>query len=189
MFGEPALLFALQHHLRRMEVGHQFVDIGHIALCHIKLARRDIQETNSMDLVGQVQAAKEIVLPHFKYHVVVRHPGGNQLRDTAFHQPFGSLRIFQLLADSHSVSSPDQSRKILFYSMIWHSCQIGMFTAACHLAGQCQTKYLRRLPGILSKCLVKIADTEQQYRIRKLLLQLRMLPHQRRSVIFLFCHR
>ena len=109
---ERMKFLSLQHHLCGVEVLQQLVNICRVALGHIELARRHIQERDTVYSVGQMQSAKEVVLLHLQHHIVVRDTRRHQLRDTALHQPFGRLGVFQLLADSHTASCLDQFGEI-----------------------------------------------------------------------------
>ena len=136
MVQKPVQFFTLQHHLRGVEVLHQIVDIGNVALCHIELAGRNIEERNAVNLVPEMQAAKEIVLFHVQHHVVVRHSGCHQLGDAAFHQSLHRLGVFKLLADGHTQPCPHQPWQILVHRMVWNACQVGIAATTARFTGK-----------------------------------------------------
>ena len=124
-----------------MEVGQQFINIGQVTLGHIELTCRHIKETDAVYFVRQMKTAKEVVLLDFQHHVVVSHTGCHQLGDAAFDESLGRLGIFQLLTDGHPKPGLHQTRKILFQSMIRHTGQVGIFSAASHLTRQGKPQY------------------------------------------------
>ena len=141
-----------------------------------------------MYLIRQVQSTQEVILLYLKHHIIISHPGSNQFRDTTFHQALGRFGVFQLFTNSHTITCPNQSWKVLFHSMIWHTGQVGIFTSTGRLPSQGESQHTGSHTCILAKCLIKVTHTEQKYRIGKLLLQLGMLLHQRRAIVSLLCH-
>ena len=188
MILEPVQLASLQHHLGGVEVLHQFVDIGQVALGHVELARGDVEERDAVHLVRQVEAAEEVVLLHLQRRVGVGDARRHQLGDAAFHEALHGLGVFQLLADGHAQPCPHKPREVLVDGMVGNACQVGVSATPAGLARQRQTEDGRGATGIFAEGLVEVAHAEQQHRVGVPPLQFGMLPHQRRVVLSSLSH-
>ena len=188
MFLERAQLLPLHHHLGGVEVGHELVDIVHVALSHIELARGDVEKADAVHLVGQMQTTEEVVLLDFQHHIVVGDARGDKLGDAALDETLGGLGVFQLLADGDTHAGTHEAGKVLFQRMVRDAGELGVFAAAGHFACEGDSQHLRRLAGVVAKSLVKVTHPEQQHRIGELLFQFGMLLHQRRFGVGLLCH-
>ena len=62
--------------------------------------------------------------------IAIRNTRSDQLRNTTFNQFFGKLRIFELIANSHTFSGTNQLRQISIERMMRETGQFHRFSRA-----------------------------------------------------------
>ena len=115
---EVILMCTVVKHLLWLEVTHQFLYIIIGSLTREKLSRRYIKKRNAAGTLPEMNGCKEVVLLVVKHIVAKSHSWGHQLCDASLHQLLCKLRIFQLVADSHSFPGTYQLGKIGVESMV-----------------------------------------------------------------------
>ena len=130
---------------------------------------------------------QEIVLPVVEHIVVYRHTGSHKLGYAALHKLLGSLGVFELLADGHTLSGAHQFGQICVEGMMWESGKLDILCRAVGAPCQGYPEYLGCCNRIIGKSLIEIAYTKEQYRIGMLLFHRQILLHER-SLHDCFCH-
>ena len=105
---EVAASLPVVEHFFGLEVSQQLLHIVESTLpCH-KLACRDVEESHSHRCLTKMYGREEVVFLVVQHIVAHGHTRCHQLGNTPFHQFLGQFRVFQLVADSHSPTRPDE---------------------------------------------------------------------------------
>ncbi len=88
----------------------QFVEIVTVALCHKEFPGGDIQKTHTgkftvVKITGQI-----IIALGVEHLLTGRHPGSDELGNTALHDRFDHFGVFELLTYCNAVSGTYQLR-------------------------------------------------------------------------------
>ncbi len=92
------------------KIVQKFIHIIRRTLGSHELSSGNIEECHTATVLVEMDGSKEIVLFMVQYRVVDGNARRHQLRDSAFHQLLGKLRVFQLVTDSHPLTCPHQFR-------------------------------------------------------------------------------
>ena len=185
---EFPFLSALNEHLFRGKARQQFVDVLRVAFGHQVFARRNIEQRKSHIGRAEMHGSQKVVFPAREHIVSQRHPRCHQFGDASFHQFLGQFRVFELVADGHSISCPDQPRQVVVERMVrktGHFCR-----GICPLLvafRQGDPQHLRGRDGISAIRFVEVAAAKQQNRIGVGRFHVMKLPHHRSE--FVFGHR
>ena len=95
-----------------------------------------------------------------QYIIIDGNTGSHQFRNTPLHQFLRQLRVFQLVANSHTLSGPHQLRQIRIQGMMWKSRHLNMLPYAIRTFGLYDTQYFRTNHGVLAIHLVKVSNPE-----------------------------
>ena len=135
-----------------------------------------------------MHGGKEIVFAVVEDVVVNRHSRRNQLGYTAFHEFLGQFGVFELFANSHSLSGAHKFGQVGVEGVVREPGKLHVLCRSVGTARQGYSQYLGSGNGIVRKCLIKVAHAEQQYRIGMFLFHLEVLLHQR-CFYNLFSHK
>ncbi|MNM95436.1 hypothetical protein D3C81_1078810 [compost metagenome] len=162
LFNKILALFLWQNDLSRLEALKQFIYIGCTSLSNKKFTCRNIQKSNS-DLILIRKNRSEIVIRFLLNNIIiVRDTRSNQFGDTAFNDRLSCFGILQLITDCYPLTCTHQFREISLQRVMWKTRQSRFGFRTISSFRQNNTQNLSRLDCILTKCLVKIANTEQQ---------------------------
>ena len=98
----------------------------------------------------------------FQQVIFYYHSRSDNSNHFSAHKAFGGSRIFNLIANGHSISVFDQFGNVTVCSMKWdpaHGCFAGSSPASL---GQGDAQYLGCLNGILEHHFVKVTHSEKQ---------------------------
>ena len=174
----PALL--AEQHLGRPEIFQQLAQVGRVALGKQKLTRADVEKRNAGLRFAKMHGAEVVVGPALQSLVVHAHTGRYQLGYSPLHQPFGLLGVFELVADGHALPGPHEFGQIRVQRVVREAGQRRFGSRAGPALGERNIQQPGRRDGILAEGFVKITHPKQQQRPRVLLLELIVLPHERR---------
>ena len=125
--------------LFRSEIIQQFVYIVEGTFRSEKLTGRYIQKSNSTGSLSEVNGSQEVIFFIIQYIVIDRDTGSNQFGDTSFHQFLRQFRVFQLVADSYTLSGTNQLRKICIERMMGKSCHFNGLSFPISAFCQCNS--------------------------------------------------
>ncbi len=134
-------------------------------------------------VAGMRHGGQKIVFS--RSHQVGVHGGAGRddARDIALHQFLGEPRIFHLVADGDAVPFLNEARDVAVGGVIGHAAHGDGGALFLVARGQGDFQIVRGHYGIFEEELVKIAEAEHEERVRHLLLDAVVLPHQRRGGI------
>ena len=125
-----------------------------------------------------MHGSKEIVLAVVKNIVVDRYARGDKLGDTALHQLLGELRVFELLANSHTLTCTHEFWQIGVEGMVGEAGKLHRLRHAIGTTGEGDAQNLRGSNSIGGKRLIEVAHAEKQHSIGVLCFHLEVLLHQ-----------
>src|SRR3569833_1279834 len=105
------------------------------------------------------------------------HTGSNQLGNAPYYNCYGGFGIFQLVSNSHPLTSSYQLRLISIKRVMRETSQLDMRSCTFSPAREHNAQNTRSLYGILAKGLIKISHTKQQQGTGVLHLNLVVLLH------------
>ena len=185
---EAFFIASLHHQLLGLEGTYERSNIVQRALRHLELARGDIQEGGAALSLFQSEATEEVVLLGFQHVFPEGNAGGHNLRHAALDQFLGKLGVFQLVADSHFVASPNQFGEIILQGVMGEAGHgYGAFVPVGFL-GLNQAQHPHGRNGVVRVHLVKVSYAVQQQRLGVLCFHLEVML-QHRSIFRHFCHR
>ena len=83
-----------------------------------KLACRDVEEGHAAGSLAEMYGTKEIVLLIVQHRITHRHAWCHQFRNAALDKFLGQLRVFQLVADGHTLAGSDEFGQISVEGMM-----------------------------------------------------------------------
>ena len=193
---------AVIKHLFRLKICHQFLHIIGSSLSCQELSCRDIEESHTAGRLSEVHGSKKVVFLVVQHIIAHGHTRCHQFGNATLHhlvhlaQSFLALyfltlllRVFQLVANSHALTSPYQLGQISVESMMRETS---------HLCSTCRTAIVTTCqrdaenPGslyrILAICFIEVATSEEQQCLGMLCLHLEKLPHHGRQTFIVVCH-
>ena len=102
--------------------------------------------------------------------------------DLASHEALGGLRIFDLIADGHRTAGLQEPGDIAGGGMIGDAAQRHLIGLVLVPRGQRDLEQARTCDRVLVEHFVEVPDAEEEDGVRILLLDLAVLPHERREV-------
>ena len=145
-----------------------------------KLSGGEIHAGQADPLPGPAGGDQVVVLARREEAGVGGRAGRDHPGDFAPHQFFREARVLHLLANSHLVAFLDQARDVGVGGVVRnpaHGHSHSLFLAA---GRQSNLEFAGGQDSVFKKEFVKISQTEKQQRLRILLLDGIVLPHQRR---------
>ena len=132
---------------------------------------------------------QEVVFLIVQHIVVHGHAGSDKLGDAALDEFLRQLRIFKLVAYSHSPTRPHEFRQISVESVMWETRHLR--PCRCTVVASCKSdaKYFRCRDGVFAISLIEVAAAEQKYRIGMLCLKVEELLHHRSQFVVFLCHK
>ena len=166
-------------HLLGLEVANKLFDVVVGTLARQEFTRRNVEERHTTRALAKVDSSQKVVLLVVQHRILHGHTWGHQFRDAALDQFLRQLRIFQLVADGHTLASPDELWQIGVQRMVREPRHLVALVVAVVTVGQRDAEYLRGNDGVLAIGLVEVAATKQQQRLRVLGLEVEKLFHHR----------
>ncbi len=134
-----------------------------------------------------MHGGKKVVFAPRQHVVVHCHAGRHKLCYAAFHELFGELGVFELLAYGHALSGADELGQVAVEGVMGETGKLDVLGRAVGAAGEGYAQYFGGLDGIVGEGFVKVADAEQQYGVGMFCLHLGVLLHKR-CFCNLLCH-
>ena len=189
-------------HLFRLEVAHQLLYIVGRTLTGEEFSRRDVEEAHATSSLAEMDGSEEVVLLVVQDVVAHRHTRSHQFGNATLHhlvhlaQAFLALdflslllRVFQLVAYSHTLASPDEFRQVGVECMMRESSHLCPTSrTAIVTASQRDAEHFGSLDSIFAVSFVEVATTEKQQCLGMLGFHLEELPHHRRKTFIIVCH-
>jgi hypothetical protein len=114
-------------------------------------------------------------------HLVVEHDAGrDHANDLALDQALGELGVLHLLADRDLVAELGQLGEVAARGVIGHAAHRDRVLFALVARREHEIERARRDHRVLEEHLVEVAAPKEEQRVGVLLLQIEVLPHQRR---------
>ena len=124
---EIVLASSVVEHFLGLETAYELLHIVISALACQKFTCRDIEESDATRRLTKMDCCQEVVLLIVQHRILHSHTRRHQFCDASFDQFFGQLRIFQLVADGHTLASTDELRQIRIQRMMGKSCHLVAF--------------------------------------------------------------
>ena len=102
----------LIEHFARAKTLQELVDVFLTSLSGEKLSGGNIQKRNAPHTGVMRHCRQKRIAACVECFFVVGNTGCDQLRNTALHNFLGKLRVFELIADGHTISGAHQFRQI-----------------------------------------------------------------------------
>ena len=134
-----------------------------------------------------MHSSQEVVLLIVQHIVGEGHTWCHQFRDASLDEFLGELGVFKLVADGHTLTSPDEFWQIGIEGVMGETCHLVALVVTVVPVCQRDTKNLRSRYSILAVGLVEVTTTEQEHRIRVLRLQIEELLHHRGEFTVFLC--
>ena len=146
---------------------------------------------------------QEVVFLVVQHVIPHRHTWCHQLGNTTLHHLVSGrkslltfqffslfLRVFQLVANSHALASPNQFRQICIKSVVRKTSHSRFTTIASIVSfRERDAQDARTLNGIIAIRLIKVATPKEQQRIGMLPLHAEKLFHHWCKTFIFLCHR
>ena len=191
IFLEVIFLCSVKKNLLRCEITKKLL---HIIVCSFtskELTCRNIKKGNTTSCLTKMNSSKEIVLLIVEHIITHRNTRSNKFGNSSLHhlvhlrKTFLSLqlgtfllRVFQLVADSYSLTSTNE---------FWQECVESMMRKTSHLSsnrftsiitsGKRNTKNSRSLYSIITIGFIEVTTTKQHQSIRMLCFKRKKLLH------------
>ena len=149
-------------HLLGLEVANKLLHIVVGSLACQKLTRRDVEEGNTTRALAKMNGSQKVVLLVVQHRVLHGHTRRHQLRNASFHQLLGQLGVFQLVADGHPFTSPDELGQIGIKGVMGKSGHLVALVVAVVAMSQRDSQYSRGNDGIFAVSFIEVATTKQQ---------------------------
>ncbi len=185
--------------------GHRALQALHLALVHQHLGRRDglqhLPEARLVSLGDEKLARRGVHEGHADAFLAERN-GGEKVRalrrqqlvaerdarrDDLHHAPLDDfarvLRVFQLLADGDAVARLNQLRQMVIQRVVREAGERRVLARSVAALGERDTEHVGHDHGIVLERLVEVAHAEEQERAGVAVLDLPVLPHQRRHAL------
>ena len=135
-----------------------------------------------------MDSSQKVVLFIVQHIVGEGHTWCHQFRDASLHKFLGELGVFELVADGHTLTSPDEFWQIGIEGVMGEACHFVAFIVTVVPVCERDTKNLCCYHRILAVGLVEVTTTEQEHRIWVLRLQVEELFHHRGEFTVFLCH-
>ena len=168
-----------EQHFFRSEIVQQLIDVIKISFRGQKFTCRNIQKSYPTSRLSEMNGGQEIVFLVRKHIVVDGHTRCYQLRNATLHQFLGEFRVFQLVANGHTLASPYQFRKVSIKGMERKSRHFHMLGLSVGTLGKGNPQYFGRYNRIFRIGFVKVTTPEKHHCIRMFRFQLKILFHHR----------
>ncbi len=176
---EHQALATLEKHFFRSKIVQQLVHIVERSLSRQKFARRYIQKSHPASSFAEMDGSQEVVFPVVQHIVVDGYSRRHQFRDATLHQLLRQLRVFQLVANSHTLTGTYQFRQISIERMMWETSHLDGLPLAVGTFGQGNTENFGRNDSIGGIGFIEVTTTKQHDSIGMLCLQVKELFHHR----------
>ena len=168
-----------EQHFFRSKIVQQLIDVIKISFSGQKFTRRNIQKSHPTSRLSEMHGSQEVVFLVRKHIVVDGHTWCNQFRNATLHQFLGELRVFQLVANGHTLASPHQFRQIGIERMERETGHLHMLGLSVGTLGKGNPQYFGSYNRIFRIGFVKVATPKKHHCIRVFRFQLKILFHHR----------
>ena len=157
------------------------------SLGQLEGAGRNVEKGHADFLAAERERGQPVVFAGFEQVVVVGDAWGNEFRHTPFHQLFGELGVFKLVAHGHFVAVLHEPRQVVVNGVVRNAGHFDKLAVARRLAREHDAQHSTGFEGIFTVGFIKIADTVQQDGFGILGFDLEiLLEHRRSRCVFLF---
>ena len=118
------LHLSVVQHLLRLERRKQLLNIVESALAGEKFSGRDVEKSHATLSLCHEHGSKEVVLLIVEHVVAHSHSGRDKFGYATLHERLCELRVFQLVAYSHTFACPDELRQIGVESVVRKSSHL-----------------------------------------------------------------
>ena len=140
-----------------METAKQLVDVFKTTLGSNKFTRRDIEKSDSGNILFDVNRGKKIIFPMLQNIVMNGNAWGDKFRDASLDNRFGEFGILQLFTNGHPLTGSNQLGQIGIQCMVREPRQLNKTGRTVCPSSKGDTANLGGLDGILSEGFVEIA--------------------------------
>ena len=152
-----------------------------VHLRHAEFARRNVHVRHRRPRSHPRHRRQIVVLARPHQVRVHRRSRRHNARQLALHQRLRQLGVFHLVADGHAVPLLDQPRNVALRRVVRHAAHGDGRALFLVARRERDLKLPRGRHRVIVEQLVEIAQPEHQQRVRRLLLDAVVLPHQRRG--------
>ena len=198
---EVLLARAVVEHLLRLEVAQEFLHIVVVALSGEKLSRGNIKQAHTASPLTEMDGGKKVVLLVVEHVVSHGHARRHEFGNAALHHLVHLrkallaldggplfLRILQLVADGHTLSSADEFRQIGVEGMVGKTRHLRPTRRSVVATRERDAQDARSLHRVVAVGLIEVAAAEEQQRLGVLLLHREKLPHHGGKSLVVCCH-
>ena len=157
---EKFSVFSLVEYFFGCKRVEKFLGVFQRALAQIKFACGYVEERYAHLIFVEMYCTQKVVFSHSQHIIIGRYTGGNKLGNTAFHQCFGKLRVFELVADSHPQAGSDKLGQVGIQCVVREPCQLHVSRRPVLPLGERDAQYGGCFDGIFGKGLVEVAHPE-----------------------------
>ena len=132
----PTVAILVKHLLRR-KIGQELIDIFGRAFTHKKLTGGNVEESHSAGPATEMNGGEKIVFLAVEHIVCQGDARSDEFGYAAFDQLFCQFRVFELVANRHTVTGPYEPRQVGIERMMWktghfdNGCVSFVVTAGC----------------------------------------------------------
>ena len=172
---QPLLVPPLNHQFLGLERAQQRADVIQRPLRHLELSGGHVQESGPAAVLFHGEPAEVVVLLLFQHPLTEGNARRNNFRYTAFDQFLGEFGVFQLVADGHFVTGPDQFGEITFYGVVREAGHGDGPLVSVGFLGEHQTQHPGGRHGVVRVTFIKVSHPVKQQGFRVLRLHLEKL--------------
>ena len=132
-------------------------------------------------------SCQEVVLLVRQHIIINRHPWSHQFGDASLHQFLGKFRVFQLVADSHTLAGTNELRQVSVKRMERETGHLHMLGLTIGTLSERNAQNISSRNGIFRIGFIKVTTSEKHHCIGMFLLQLEVLFHHG-GHYDIFCH-
>ena len=185
---EVLFVCPIVEHFFGSKTAEEFFYVVERALPREELTGRDVEESHAASGFAEVDGGEEVVFFIVEHVIAHGYARGDEFGNAPLDESFGEFGVFQLVADGHTSSCPNQFRQISVQGVVGKSCHFGDIAATTVIPlGKGDAENARRDDGIFTIGLVEVAATKQQQGIGMLCLEAEELFHHGGKPL-VFCH-
>ncbi len=153
-------------------------NLGGVDLGGAKLAGGDIDVRDARSPIRRHHGRQVVILVRAQHLRVHRGAGRDDAGDLAPDKLGGGAGNFHLIADGDAVALLDQARDVVFGGVIRHAAHRNRLALFLVARGERDFELAGGGDGVVVEQLVEVAEPEHQQRVRHLLLDAVVLPHE-----------
>ena len=179
-----------EEYFLRGEIREKLIYIVGGSLRNEELTRGYVEERNAASRFAEMHCRQEVVFLMVQHRVTHCHTWCHQFGDATLHKFLRQLRVFQLVANRHTLSCTNQFGQIGVERMMWKTRHGNGCISTCAegtaALGEGDAKNVGCNHCVVGVGFIKVATTKQKQSIWVLRLQVEKLFHHRRDFFFLW---